>query len=88
MLLGAATAGPFGAIGTGFASQAIITALESMNDRKFTPFGFIDYLYNFRRASPGDHVENLVDIFSTFFGGVYINVRNLYVLIFEFLVFC
>lgn len=77
MMMASASAGPVGAIGAGFASQAVLTGLESMIVRKFRPFGFVKYLNEFAYTKAGDHVENIADLVGSLVGGHYMRALKM-----------
>lgn len=68
---GGLAGGPAGAIAAAAASDALITAADSIDNKKFTPFGIIDYAANIDKVSVGDHFDQALGIGLEFAGGHY-----------------
>lgn len=76
IFVGAGLSGPVAAYMAGVLADAVLTSIDSYKAKRFIPYGYIDYLYNFRHTSFEDHFDMLADMAFIGEGGIiYSNYR-------------
>lgn len=77
VFIGAAIGGGPVALGFSFLAQGVVTLLDSLTRNRFTPFGVLEYISNFRGATFDDHVDVWTDIILTTSGAQFKNIGKL-----------
>lgn len=69
VIVGAALAGPAGAVSGGAITDGVFTGIDSIGNTKYTPYGLVNYATHIGHTSAGDHVDNLLGIAIDLYAG-------------------